>query len=176
MLTNVQLFKFWINLDENFKFTNHYKELTTHRNLINEFVKTLVEKHEMEYQQKLPPKLQDSKGFLDHMYSIRHTLTFEETLDAIWMILGAGYDTTGKSIPSALLLLAMNDDEQEKVFQEISSVLSSDSDDVDAEKLNQMVYLDLVIKESLRLMPQTLLLAREVKNDVKLSKNVYNSK
>jgi cytochrome P450 len=96
-------------------------------------------------------------------------MTYQQNLESFLMFFGAGFDTTGKALSSVLLLLAMNPQEQEKVHDEISSILTSETDEVDEKMLAKMVYLDLVIKETLRLIPQVLAFIRETTEDVQLS-------
>jgi cytochrome P450 family 4 len=64
----------------------------------------------------------------------------------------AGHDTTTSGITFILYSLAKHPEIQEKVYEEIVEVLGGD-DDLTAKKLNKLHYLELVIKETLRLFP-----------------------
>lgn len=75
-------------------------------------------------------------------------------------------------ISGVLLLLAMNPTIQDKVFTELNSIFALDGDEVDEKMLSQLVYLDMVIKESLRLLPPVLVIVRQAQEDIKLSKEV----
>lgn len=66
----------------------------------------------------------------------------------------------------------MNPTAQEKVLNEIKGIFVSDDDEVDDKLLDEMMYLDMVIKESLRLLPPVLLFVRQAQEDFKLSNRI----
>lgn len=73
-----------------------------------------------------------------------------EFLESTLVFTGASYETTADVLANTLLLLAMNPDKQEILYNEIKSVLSSPDDYVTEEQIELMPYLGLVIKEGLR--------------------------
>lgn len=77
-----------------------------------------------------------------------------------------------QAISSALLLLAMNPIIQERLLADLQNIFFTDDDEIDDHLLNQLTYLEMVIKEALRLFPATLITARKVENDVELSNQV----
>lgn len=77
----------------------------------------------------------------------------ERFIDSISMVVGASFVTTSDALSGTLLLLAMNPEKQEMLYNELRTVLGSADDFVTEEKCNQMPYLGLVLKESLRLFP-----------------------
>lgn len=70
---------------------------------------------------------------------------------------------------STLLMLAMHQDIQDKVMDEIRDVFDSVHQEVDNEILNKLPYLDLVIKESMRLFPVLPIIGRLATKDVVLN-------
>lgn len=64
----------------------------------------------------------------------------------------------------------MHQDIQDRVFQEIKSAHSSQHSDTDAEAMTKLNYLEMVIRETMRLLPVGPFLARESLEDVKISK------
>lgn len=168
VLVTERFFKPWLWIDALFEMTNYSKELAKRRRGVKDFIKTLVEDHEREYQKTKSTTFATSKPFLDNAYSLRDTITFDQILQEVAAFLEAGYDTSGKGIPSTLLLLAMNQHEQDKVLAEIKSVLGSANDEVDEEKLGKMTYLDAVMKESLRLLPIGMVTSRLATKEIKL--------
>jgi cytochrome P450 len=158
-----------MKIDKFFKCFQSTRKLAMASQRINSLVETLMSIHEAHFKQRTTTSCREPNPFLDLFYTLRDTMTYQQTVEGFLMFFGAGFDTTGKALSSVLLLLAMNPKEQEKVHNEISTILSSEANEVDEEKLAKMVYLDLVIKESLRLLPQSLGFAREAINDVKLS-------
>jgi cytochrome P450 len=105
-----------------------------------------------------------------------HTIKMdqEELMETVVGFLGASFESTMVSISSILFLLASNPDKQEKLFDEVSSVLSSHEDEVTESIMNEMSYLDLVIKESLRLIPVGILIGRTATDDIEFSKFKLN--
>lgn len=73
---------------------------------------------------------------------------------------------------AALLMMAIHQDVQEKVLQEIEDVIGSSNEQVDYEILNKLSYLEMVIKESMRLFPVLPVIGRHCKKDVELKKCV----
>jgi cytochrome P450 family 4 len=98
----------------------------------------------------------------------------EEFLESTAFFLGASFETTTVAISSIIFFLASNPDKQNKLFDEVSSVLSSHEDEVTESMMNEMSYLDLVIKESLRLIPIGVLMGRAAADDVEFSKCKLN--
>lgn len=75
----------------------------------------------------------------------------DETLLAqIGTVIAAGYDTTGISVSCSLFALARNPAIQTKLREE---VLAYHSDSPSMEELIALPYLDIVVKETLRLHP-----------------------
>jgi cytochrome P450 family 4 len=66
------------------------------------------------------------------------------------------------------LLLAIYPDAQEKLAEELSSIFKSVNEDVTDDHLNQMTYMDLVIKEAMRFWPILPFIGRSLTADVTL--------
>lgn len=62
----------------------------------------------------------------------------------------------------------MHPDTQEKLFQEIRSVVPLQDDDVTKEDLNNMPYLDAFLKEAFRFFPVVPVLTRIIKKDIQI--------
>lgn len=80
----------------------------------------------------------------------------------------AGYHTTATTLGITTYLLALNQKEQEKLFQEIKEVLSETDGILTYEAVQKMKYLDNVISETLRLYSPGIRLEREAESDYKL--------
>lgn len=81
-----------------------------------------------------------------------------------------GHDTTTSGISFTLYCLAKHPEVQEKAFQEIVNVIGGDvNKPVTMKDLNDLNYLELVIKESLRLYPSVPIYARKIKETVEIS-------
>jgi cytochrome P450 family 4 len=65
-----------------------------------------------------------------------------------------GHDTTSAAVSWSLLLLGASPKIQEKVFQEIDTIMGGDRDRAPTmSELHDMKYLECCIKEALRLYP-----------------------
>jgi cytochrome P450 len=73
---------------------------------------------------------------------------------------------------SCLLMLGMHEEIQEKVLEELKSTFQSKNDEVDAECLQKLVYLEMVIKETLRLFPIAAITGRRVSSDLQLDDEI----
>lgn len=76
-----------------------------------------------------------------------------------------GHDTTSTGISVILYGLAMNQTAQETVVEEINSILCDKSRDANYQDIQDMKYLDMVIKECLRLYPPVPLISRRMAKD-----------
>lgn len=70
------------------------------------------------------------------------------------------------TISFALYHLAVHKDIQDRVFQELESI--ADADNISLEQLNELVFLDQCIKETLRLTPAIPMFGRKLQKDIQL--------
>ena len=82
------------------------------------------------------------------------------------MLLLAGYDTTGTTMSYILYELALNQDCQETLFEEINTAKNSNNPEYDT--LQSLPYLDMVIHETLRKHPVVATIERVCSKDYKL--------
>ncbi|XP_021704581.1 cytochrome P450 4C1 [Aedes aegypti] len=78
-------------------------------------------------------------------------MTNEEMMDNIDTFLFAAVDTTTSTMASTLLMMAIHPEVQERVYQEVSQVVPNDY--IAIEDLPNLVYLERVMKETMRLIP-----------------------
>ncbi|XP_049536673.1 cytochrome P450 4g15-like [Anopheles darlingi] len=87
-------------------------------------------------------------------------------------IIFAGTETSASTVANALLLLAMHQDVQEKVVAEIRQHFGDDLKDIRYENLQELVYLEMVVKESLRLLPIAPVFGRKTTQEIALGKYI----
>ncbi|XP_037954836.1 cytochrome P450 CYP12A2-like [Teleopsis dalmanni] len=81
----------------------------------------------------------------------------------------AGVDTTSTALMGLLLCLAKNPEKQEKLRQEILSVLPEKNSELTVENMKNLPYLRACIKESLRVYPLAVANVRQTAEDLVLS-------
>lgn len=110
-------------------------------------------------------------GFLDLLLLARKNngepLLTEEIIWELLTFTVAGIETTAAASSFTLYNLATNPDIQEKVINEQLSITNGDlTKPVSFQDMKAMKYLDLVIKESLRLYPPAVFFGRKLVKDV----------
>ncbi|KDQ08636.1 hypothetical protein BOTBODRAFT_37788 [Botryobasidium botryosum FD-172 SS1] len=91
----------------------------------------------------------------------------EEVIGNTFIMLFAGHETTARTLNSLLSLLALYQDEQDKVYQEIKQILP-DGRDPTFEDFESFTQIRNCIQEAMRLYPPFVALDREVMKDVQL--------
>ncbi|XP_063239800.1 cytochrome P450 4c3-like [Bacillus rossius redtenbacheri] len=114
-------------------------------------------------------------GFLDHVICGLNDgstlLNQVEIKDNTITVIVGGMGTGSLVMSAALMLLGLHRDVQEKVVKELEQIFGDDIDrTVTYEDLKQMVYLEQVINETMRLYPPAPLTGREVTEEIKLTK------
>lgn len=101
----------------------------------------------------------------------RGAVTDEEIREHVNLVIFAGHDTSAFTIAHTILLLAMHPKVESRVMDELNEVFGGQPIDSDLtmEQVNRLIYLEQVIKESLRLYPVVPFLLRHCTEDTKLS-------
>ncbi|KAH9509395.1 hypothetical protein Btru_045783 [Bulinus truncatus] len=86
------------------------------------------------------------------------SLSEEEVFAQSLLIIFAGFETTSTTLQMCYYMLAKHPDVQEKVYEEIESIVQSESPTY--EELSQLTYMEQVINETLRLYPPAAIVAR----------------
>lgn len=81
-----------------------------------------------------------------------------------------GHDTTASALSAVLFLLSRNKTAQDKLYAEIISTVGKKNEQPTYQKLQSFKYMDMVIKESMRLYPPIPLIGRYMDQDLKLGK------
>uniref|UniRef100_A0A182PZ10 Uncharacterized protein n=1 Tax=Anopheles epiroticus TaxID=199890 RepID=A0A182PZ10_9DIPT len=101
-------------------------------------------------------------------------LTDLEIREEVDTFMFEGHDTTTSAISFLLLSLAKNPSIQQKVFEEVLNVVGDDrTRPVTMAMLNDMNYLDLVIKEALRLYPSVPLIGRKMLQTSEINGKIF---
>ncbi|XP_063917183.1 cytochrome P450 4C1-like [Zophobas morio] len=110
------------------------------------------------------------KRFINYLLELHDTkkLTHEEILQETPLMLFASSETTAIAVSSVLLVLGLHHDIQEKVFEEITSILGNSDRNFTTEDINSMDYLERVIKETMRIIAPIPFILRTLDRDVAL--------
>lgn len=96
-------------------------------------------------------------------------LTDEDIREEVDTFMFEGHDTTSASICWTLFLLATSPEIQDRVVEEVDAIMHGDRErPPNMKELNDMKYLECVIKESLRLFPSVPFIGRQLYEDVQL--------
>uniref|UniRef100_A0A1I8N027 Uncharacterized protein n=1 Tax=Musca domestica TaxID=7370 RepID=A0A1I8N027_MUSDO len=94
-------------------------------------------------------------------------LTDEDIREEVDTFMFEGHDTTATALSCTFHLLARHPRVQNKLLKEIQEVLGDDLESINLMNLNDLKYMECVIKESLRLYSPIPIIAREIKEDFK---------
>jgi len=111
----------------------------------------------------------ENKHFIDQLILNNKQFSDEEIHDHIYTIVAAGYETTALQTSFTIMLLAMHQDVQEKLYNEITEAFPSIDTKFDCTSLKRLGYLEMVINESMRLLPPVPLIGRETIEDIQLN-------
>ncbi|XP_042910824.2 cytochrome P450 9e2-like [Parasteatoda tepidariorum] len=96
------------------------------------------------------------------------TLTFDELVSQCFSFYLAAHANSASLLTFIIYLLAINENIQENVYQEIREHLQETNGEITYEALQKMKYLDNVISETLRLYPPVVRATRRSDKDYKL--------
>jgi len=98
-----------------------------------------------------------SGSFFDIMHRSsadrKFPMTDDQTIAQVWTFIFGASETSSTALSYAIFLLARHPEAQERVREEIAEVTGGQEPSI--ERLSEFVYLDLVVKECLRLYPPT---------------------
>ncbi|XP_046827046.1 cytochrome P450 4C1-like [Vespa crabro] len=84
--------------------------------------------------------------------------------------MAAGYSTTATALCFALLLIAKHKDVQERIRNEVNTIMQQNDCKLTIQMLQEFSYLERCLKESLRLYPSVHFIARYISHDLQLKK------
>ncbi|XP_055540776.1 probable cytochrome P450 313a4 isoform X2 [Wyeomyia smithii] len=178
-LMSQRWFKVAFHNDWLYALTPMYRKTQRLRSDIQEIIEPIItEKRDFLRQQKqfmdISEKEFDRKPmiFVDQLLKMERDgqeITIPEIQCHIYTIIAAGNETSALQTSYIFLMLAMFSDVQQKVYEEITNIYSkSGRQQLSYEALQQQHYLELVIKETMRLFPVAPIIGREAIEPVRL--------
>ncbi|XP_062552021.1 cytochrome P450 4d2-like [Armigeres subalbatus] len=170
------------NNDFMFKFSSKFRPYKKYLTTIREFTMSIITKRKNALVDKsgenlpIDDALLGSKRKMALLDVLMRTnidgqpLTDEEIREEVDTFMFAGHDTTASAVTFILFALAKHPDVQQKVYQEVIAVFGeSINTSITLSALNDLKYLDLVIKEALRMYPPVPFISRKTIKEVDLS-------
>ncbi|XP_043947021.1 probable cytochrome P450 313a4 isoform X2 [Drosophila biarmipes] len=175
--TNDMCFSPWLNsrfIRQLAGIESHYYQAKTE---IRQFIRKIIEKKLGDDESSTIPAIQskDKNIFLNLAIDLlgRGVFTLKNVEDESNIIVFGAFETTANAVYYTLMLLAMFPEYQETAFEEIKSMFPNTGDfDVSYADTQEMVYLDLVLNESMRVIPPVPVVSRQTSQDLQLSNGI----
>lgn len=107
---------------------------------------------------------------LNATYADGTPLSHEDIREEVDTFTFEGHDTTTSGMNFTIFHLVANQDVQQKVFEELQAVYGKDFETpITYSSLNELKYMEMVIKEALRIHPPVPILGRELMEDTVIS-------
>ncbi|KAJ6215404.1 hypothetical protein RDWZM_009904 [Blomia tropicalis] len=117
-------------------------------------------------------------AFLDLLmqhHLVTRKLTLEDLREEVDTFMFAGHDTTSHAVSWTLYMLGLHPDVQERVREEVDSLIDTDGADINdltVENIKQLKYLECVLKEVQRIYPTAPFIGRELSEDTKINQYI----
>ena len=118
-------------------------------------------------------KYEKPQIFINQLFKLSDKEQMNEVnlVDHCDTMIGAGTDTTATTLANAILMLAMHPDIQNKVVEELQQNFAEQKSYIDYEDIKNLVYMEMVLKETLRLWPTIPAVARQTTSKITLTNN-----
>lgn len=169
-----------------FKFTSDYPKFAKATQILKDFISDIIIKRRKQLQcqdenNANNEKDSDSevnakmkKNLIDNLLTAQidnRPLNFQEIFDEIMTFLFAGHDTVVSAIMFAMYILSRFPNIQEEVLKEQVRIFRDNKErNITYQDIQDMQYLDLFIKETLRIFPSAPVIARQVNKNFHLGK------
>lgn len=134
------------------------------QNFFNDMIERRLEKYKND-------ENVDKNLIIDQIISHRDEYTVAE-IKSHFMDQTGPSDLFATNISNAILMLALNPEVQEKLFQELNKFLPENYDVMDKDMMTKCEYLDMFFKENLRLFPVIPIILREALEDFKMEPDI----
>ncbi|XP_011310560.1 cytochrome P450 4C1 [Fopius arisanus] len=160
----------WLHPDFIFRLTRSgrkfYKITKEAHAFVDYFIAEKIKNYDPMHEEELHTYKPVIDTLIDHMM-VSKDLTPEELRYEFVTLFVAMFETVEGVSCLILSMIAMYPEVQEKIRQEINNVCKSDY--ISESEVSDLVYLEMVIKECLRLFPVGPVLPRKITEDIKLS-------
>ncbi|PNF39482.1 Cytochrome P450 4C1 [Cryptotermes secundus] len=169
-ITTLRVFKLWLHPDWLFNLTPLGREQARHLRCTHNMVNAVVRRKRLEHGLNSNDGSTSRKVLIDHLLELTgKRLDDQQLKDEVTTMIAAGKDTTSTVTSFVLLVLAIHRDEQEKVAEELHTIFGDSGRPATSRDLHEMQYLELCIKETMRMFSVGPIIARHLTRDVPLS-------
>ncbi|XP_019856590.1 PREDICTED: probable cytochrome P450 12c1, mitochondrial [Amphimedon queenslandica] len=148
--------------------TSSYKQFNRGLDKVYEIGRKYADKYISDIKTRAALKKERVHGTsLIEQWLIEGNMSQDEAIGNAISMLAAGLDTTAATVSFILYELAKHPEVQEKVYQQMQSVMDDD-EDIDGSSLHKLPYLGLIIKEAQRLYSVTNFPTRLLDHDIEL--------
>ncbi|XP_014271848.1 cytochrome P450 4C1 [Halyomorpha halys] len=173
-------YRLWKHIESLYRLSSEGKEFFKDVDRLQSFTKKVIKDRKQLYLNERNSKTEDKKHrvkpFLDCLIELDISspgaISEDGICEEVDTFMFEGHDTTASALNSALFLLANNPAEQEKAAEEQIEIFGDDNRLPTTHDLNRMEYLDMVIKEVLRLYPSVPIITRSLTEDLKIDENI----
>ncbi|CAD0205619.1 unnamed protein product [Chrysodeixis includens] len=168
--------KFWWHSPYTFAFSKLKKKQDAVIKILHNMSNTVIQKRKSELtgnicsERSVIPGTK-FKAFLDLVLELsaeKGAFNDHEIREQVDTMIVAGHDTSANVLMFTMILLGSYPEAQDKAFAEIQEVLGDGDRDVEKPDLSKLVYLEAVLKESMRMFPIGPVLIRKLDKDVEL--------
>ncbi|GFS74835.1 cytochrome P450 4V2 [Nephila pilipes] len=168
-----RIYKFWQWPKFLFKFTKTYREMKFHEQVCHDFVtKVIREKKKSYLNRDMEYEKGKRKAVLDlllELYSDSGELSEENIREDLKVFVFGGHDTASIAMTWALFLIGLYPDVQAKIHDELDRIFGDDVERYVTENdLNELKYLDCVIKETNRLYSPAPMFGRQIHEETNI--------
>ncbi|CAL1277906.1 unnamed protein product [Larinioides sclopetarius] len=162
--------KFWLWPEFIFWNTPSGRDTKSNLKVLKDFTRKIMHEKKEQYLtsecKMYEGKRQALLDLLLDLHCDTNQLSEEDLLDEVNSFALAGSDTTASTVTWAFYMIGLFPEIQKKIHQELDRVFEKDIDkEATEDDLNQLFYLDCVLKETLRLYPPLPLFGRKVEED-----------
>ncbi|XP_069363043.1 cytochrome P450 4V2-like [Maniola hyperantus] len=173
-----RLLKFWLHSDIVFNWSSLKRKQDEYLKILHNMSSTVLKKRKAEYlNNKLNKVTEDTtKGpkfrpFMDLLLELaieKGAFNDQEIREHVDTMLFGGHDTSATVLMYTILLVGSYHEVQQKIFEELHDVFGDEDREVTKQDLLRLVYLEAVLKESIRIYPIAPFIIRYLDQDVKL--------
>ncbi|GIY08405.1 cytochrome P450 4V2 [Caerostris extrusa] len=146
-----RMWKFWQWTDFIFHYLKAYRELLQHLRVAHGFSRSIIKERKLRYMNgETIDVSRRPKCLLDVLLKLHiedQVLDEEGVRQEVDTFISAGHDTSAAAVKWTLYLIGLYPEVQEKIHQELDSVLGADSKGpLSVANLNELTYLECVLK------------------------------